>query len=61
MKLTENLTLEQILESAIVASWKSLTNGAQPELIHIEFNFAGGTLDDLKMVFLDPGPLASGL
>ena len=49
MKLTENLTLEQILESAIVASWKSRTNGAQDELIHIEYNFAGGTLDDLKI------------
>jgi len=49
MKLNENLTLEQILESAIVASWKGLTNGAQPELIHIEYNFAGGTLDDLRI------------
>jgi hypothetical protein len=49
MKLTENLTLEEILESAIVASWESLTNGAQPELIHIEYNFAAGTLDDLRI------------
>jgi hypothetical protein len=49
MKLTENLTLEQILEFAIVASWEGLTNGAQPELIHIEYNFAAGTLDDLSI------------
>lgn len=50
MKHSENQTLEQILESAIVASWKDLTNGAQPELIHIEYNFAaGGTLDDLEI------------
>ncbi len=50
MKLTENQTLEQILESAIVASWQDLTNGAQPGLIHVEYNFtAGGTLDDLRI------------
>jgi hypothetical protein len=50
MKPTENHTLEQILESAIVASWKDLTNGAQPGLIHIEYNFAaGGTLDNLRI------------
>ncbi|HZQ19040.1 MAG TPA: hypothetical protein VFA90_09980 [Terriglobales bacterium] len=50
MKLSENQTLEQILESAVLASWKDLTNGARPELIHIEYNFAaGGTLDDLRI------------
>lgn len=50
MKLRENHTLEQILESAIVAFWQDLTNGAQPKLIHIEYNFAvGGTLEDLKI------------
>ena|SRR5581483_2890561 len=50
MNLTENQTLEQILESAIVASWKDLTNGTQPELIHIEYNFAAsGTLDYLRI------------
>jgi hypothetical protein len=50
MKLSENHTLEQILESAIVASWEDLTHGAQPGLIHIEYNFAvGGTLDGLKI------------
>jgi hypothetical protein len=50
MKFTENHTLEQILESAIVASWKDLTNGAQPELIHVEYNFLpGGTLHGLNI------------
>ena len=50
MKFTDNHTLEQILESAIVASWEGLTNGASPELIHIEYNFtAGGTVDDLRI------------
>jgi hypothetical protein len=51
MKPTENHTLEQILEYAIVASWKDLTHAAQPGLIHIEYNFAaGGTLDDLRIL-----------
>ena len=50
MKLSENHNLEQILESAIVASWGDLTNGSQPALIHIEYNFAaGGTLDNLRV------------
>jgi hypothetical protein len=49
MKLTEIQTLEQILEAATVASWKELTNSAEPELIHIEYNFAGSTLDDLRI------------
>ncbi len=50
MKLSENHSLEQILESAIVASWRGLTNGSPPELIHIEYNLVpGGTLDDLKI------------
>jgi len=50
MKFTDNHTLEQILESAIVASWEGLTNGASPERIHIEYNFtAGGTVDDLRI------------
>jgi hypothetical protein len=50
MKLTENHTLEQILESAIVASWKDLMNGAQPGLIHIEYDLTvGGNVDDLRI------------
>ena len=50
MKLSANHTLEQILEYAIVASWKDLTHGVQPGLIHIEYNLAaGGTLDDLRI------------
>jgi hypothetical protein len=49
MKLIENHTLQQILEFAIVASWQDLTNGAEPELIQIEYHFAAGTLDDLRI------------
>jgi hypothetical protein len=50
MKFTENHTLEQILESAIVASWEDLTNGTEPVLIHLEYNLtAGGTVDDLRI------------
>ena len=50
MKLTENHTLEQILESAVVASWQDLMNGAQPGLIHIEYDLtAGGNVDDLRI------------
>lgn len=50
MKPSENQTLEQMLESAIVACWKDLTNGAQPEVIHTEYNFtAGGSVDGLRI------------
>ena len=49
MKLSEKHTLEQMLESAIVASWRDLTNGVQPELIHIEYNFAAGTVNNLSI------------
>ena len=50
MKITENHTLEQMFESAIVASWKDLTNGAQPELMHMEYNLtADGSVDDLRI------------
>lgn len=50
MKLSENQSLERILESAIVVSWADLMPGAQTGLIHIEYGFAaGGTLDYLKV------------
>ena len=50
MKFRENQTLEQILEFAIVAFWKDMTNGTHPELIHIEYNLApGGTLANLSI------------
>jgi hypothetical protein len=43
------ISLERILESAIVASWPDLTRGISVGLIHIEYGFAaGGTLDYLK-------------
>jgi hypothetical protein len=51
MKLNENESLEQILESAVVVSWGDLMPGAQSGLIHIEYGFAaGGTLDYLKVL-----------
>lgn len=44
------ISLERILESAIVASWPDLTRGTSVGLIHIEYGFAaGGTLDYLKV------------
>jgi hypothetical protein len=51
MKLSENQSLERILESAIVVSWADLMPGAQTGLIHIEYGFAAGrTLDYLKVL-----------
>jgi hypothetical protein len=48
MKLSAYPTLEEILEYAIVASWKDLTHAVQTGLMHIEYNLAaGGTLDNL--------------
>jgi hypothetical protein len=50
MKINENHTLEKVLESLIVASWRDLTHGADPELIHVEYSIlARGTLDDLRI------------
>ena len=47
--LTNSATLEQMLESAIVACWEDLTNGTEPVLIHLEYNLtASGTVDDLR-------------
>jgi hypothetical protein len=44
------MSLERILESAIVTSWPDLTRGTSVGLIHIEYGFAaGGTLDYLKV------------
>jgi hypothetical protein len=49
MKLDENQSLEQVLESAVVVSWADLMLGAQTGLIHIEYGFAASdTLDYLK-------------
>jgi hypothetical protein len=45
-----NQNLEQVLQSAIVVSWRDLMHGSQTGLIHIEYGFAsGGTLDYLKL------------
>jgi len=50
MNTNERQNLEQILESAVVASWTDLMRGAQAGLVHMEYGFAaGGTLDYLKL------------
>jgi hypothetical protein len=50
MKLDENQSLEQVLESAVVVSWADLMRGTPSGLIHIEYGFApGGTLDYLQI------------
>jgi hypothetical protein len=50
MALTENQSLDQILESAIVVSWTDLMHDTPAGLIHIEYSFAAtGTLEYLKV------------
>jgi hypothetical protein len=51
MKLHEpNKSIEQILESAVVANWTDLMPGGRSGLIHIEYGFAlNGTLDYLQV------------
>lgn len=50
MKHIQDLSLERILESAIVVSWKDLMRGEQKGLIHIEYNLApNGALNDLQV------------
>jgi len=50
MQPDENQSLEQALESAIIASWTDLMHGAQCGLVHVEYGFAPtGTLDYLKV------------
>jgi hypothetical protein len=50
MKMKQKQNFDQILESAVVASWADLMRGAQSGLIHIEYGFApGGTLDYLQV------------
>ena len=50
MKPSANQSLEQILESSIVASWADLMPKSQTGLIHVEYGFAAaGTLDYLKV------------
>jgi hypothetical protein len=50
VKLDQPQSLERILESAIIVSWKDLMRGAAGGLIHIEYNFApDATLESLKV------------
>lgn len=50
MEHAAKVSLDRILESAVVVSWSDLMPGAQTGLVHIEYAFvAGGTLDSLKV------------
>jgi hypothetical protein len=50
MNISKYQTLDQVLESAVVASWADLMRGVQTGLIHIEYGFApSGTLDSLQV------------
>lgn len=50
MKLSESLSLQQILESAVVVCWTDLMRGAPKGLIHIEYDLAPeGTLNRLQI------------
>jgi hypothetical protein len=50
MKMNQKQNFDQILESAVVASWADLMRGGQSGLIHIEYGFApSGTLDYLQV------------
>jgi hypothetical protein len=50
MKMNQKQNFDQILESAVVASWADLMRGGQNGLIHIEYGFApSGTLDYLQV------------
>lgn len=45
-----NITLDQILESAVVLSWKDLLPGTRTNLIHVEYRLGpGGSLEFLKV------------
>lgn len=47
--MNPNGNLERILESAVVINWDDLMRGTHAGLIHIEYGFAGATLDYLKV------------
>jgi hypothetical protein len=51
MKLnTKDVSIEQILESAVVVNWADLIGGLPNGLIHIEYGFApGGTLEYVQV------------
>src|SRR5579864_5834998 len=45
-----NITLDQILESAVVLSWKDLLPGTRTNLVHVEYRLGpGGSLEFLKI------------
>jgi hypothetical protein len=47
---SSNITLDQILESAVVLSWKDLLPGKRTSLVHVEYRLGpGGSLEFLKV------------
>ena len=45
-----NITLDQILESAVVLNWKDLLPGTRTNLVHVEYRLApAGALEFLKI------------
>jgi hypothetical protein len=47
---SSNITLDQILESAVVLSWKDLLPGKRTTLVHVEYRLGpGGSLEFLKV------------
>lgn len=45
-----DITLDQILESAVVLSWKDLLPGTRTSLVHVEYRLGpGGSLEFLKV------------
>jgi len=45
-----DITLDQILESAVVLSWKDLLPGTRTSLVHVEYRLGpGGALEFLKV------------
>jgi hypothetical protein len=47
---SSNITLDQILESAVVLSWRDLLPGTRTSLVHVEYRLGpGGSLEFLKV------------
>jgi hypothetical protein len=50
MNINKRQSLDQILESAVIANWEDLMRGAQTGLVHMEYAFSSsGTLDFLQV------------
>jgi hypothetical protein len=50
IKVNEDRNFDQLLQSAVVASWADLMRGSQRGLIHVEYGFSpSGALDHLQV------------